>query len=509
MAIQDSIEALQSLKAQVEAYKLQNEWEKAMTLLKSMADELNTYESFYDYAKFCDRQNLYKEADSYYHKTLDAINLLGIENPQMYLLKEAKVTNSLAHLYSSVQNNTWALIWFNTTLLYCKKHSAVEGFSAQSDMIALSAINGMTNLYIKTNQYDKSEILFKEIVPIFERIAKTADKEYNIITVLSTVTTIGDYCIKTKDYEGAKKMYETCLSTCEILAMSSPQEYGIYLAGAKENLANFYNVTNRPLESEVLFKDAIDILQKYATENPQAYERFYAEALFNLACLYEGQKRINESKKLFEEAFPIFESISSNNTTYLLPLAHTCLSLGYYYSNEQQFTEAIIKTRHAISIFKQVGIEKNDLQNDYIKALFLLSLLYGNTNDYQNCYQNNIELIPLLKELYKSNPPFGSQYATILGNQSFFAIYLKQYNEAEKLAQEALQIDATSTLFETNLAASLLFQGKYDEAEQIYRQHKDELKNSFLQDLNDFEAAGVIPEERKAYVERIRKLLLE
>jgi hypothetical protein len=35
------------------------------------------------------------------------------------------------------------------------------------------------------------------------------------------------------------------------------------------------------------------------------------------------------------------------------------------------------------------------------------------------------------------------------------------------------------------------------------------LKDNFLQDLDTFEAAGVIPEERKTDVERIRKMLNE
>ena len=56
---------------------------------------------------------------------------------------------------------------------------------------------------------------------------------------------------------------------------------------------------------------------------------------------------------------------------------------------------------------------------------------------------------------------------------------------------------------------SLLFQCKYNEAAALYLQYKDELKDSYLQNLQDYEAAGVIPEDRKADVERIRKMLNE
>jgi predicted Zn-dependent protease len=97
----------------------------------------------------------------------------------------------------------------------------------------------------------------------------------------------------------------------------------------------------------------------------------------------------------------------------------------------------------------------------------------------------------------------------MLGNQSFFAIFMKQYAEAEQYARKGLAVDSTQLFIYTNLAAALLFQGKYGEAEAIYRQYKSELKDSFLGDLKQFAEAGVIPKEREEDVEKIKKLLEE
>lgn len=68
---------------------------------------------------------------------------------------------------------------------------------------------------------------------------------------------------------------------------------------------------------------------------------------------------------------------------------------------------------------------------------------------------------------------------------------------------------ATQHWIASNLAAALLFQGKYEDAEAIYRQYKDELKECFLDDFNRFAEAGVIPEERQEDVERIKAMLNE
>ena len=54
----------------------------------------------------------------------------------------------------------------------------------------------------------------------------------------------------------------------------------------------------------------------------------------------------------------------------------------------------------------------------------------------------------------------------------------------------------------------LLFQGRYKEAEQIYQQYKDELKDSILDDFNQFAEAGVIPKKYEADVEKIKKILM-
>ena len=99
--------------------------------------------------------------------------------------------------------------------------------------------------------------------------------------------------------------------------------------------------------------------------------------------------------------------------------------------------------------------------------------------------------------------------AQSLGNLSFRAIFMKKYAESEQHAREGLSIDSTHYFIYSNLAAALLFQGKYVEAEAIYHQYKDELKDSFLDDFRQFAEAGVIPKEREEDVEKIKKLLNE
>ena len=79
----------------------------------------------------------------------------------------------------------------------------------------------------------------------------------------------------------------------------------------------------------------------------------------------------------------------------------------------------------------------------------------------------------------------------------------------EKKSKEVLTVDSTNLIAHNNLAAAYLFQGKYAEAERIYRQYKSKLKEHFLFALEAFAKVGVIPTERMADVEKIKKMLNE
>ena len=94
LAAGDKEKQLQSIKTQVAAYKLQNNREKAGELLKALADEEKTYETMIEYAKFCQEQNRFKEAEAYYNKCLDIA-----DNDD----DKATTLNNLAILYSNTQ----------------------------------------------------------------------------------------------------------------------------------------------------------------------------------------------------------------------------------------------------------------------------------------------------------------------------------------------------------------------------------------------------------------------
>jgi Tfp pilus assembly protein PilF len=101
------------------------------------------------------------------------------------------------------------------------------------------------------------------------------------------------------------------------------------------------------------------------------------------------------------------------------------------------------------------------------------------------------------------------------GSLSWYRLFARQYPEAQAAAEKALALAPTQNWVRTNLGHSYLLRGEWDKAKKVYEQYiageKDptEAKKTLAKDLDELEAAGVIPKERMGDVERARKWVRE
>ena len=113
-------------------------------------------------------------------------------------------------------------------------------------------------------------------------------------------------------------------------------------------------------------------------------------------------------------------------------------------------------------------------------------------------------------ELNPKNPRIRTYLAQSLGTLSWYFLFIKDFESAELSARRGLFLDSQENWIVTNIASSLLFQGRYKEAEKIYLQFKekafDEKKSwseVFLADLEELESSGITHPD----VEKIRIIL--
>ena len=72
--------------------------------------------------------------------------------------------------------------------------------------------------------------------------------------------------------------------------LRNPQAYDSDVAQTLNNLAVLYKNTKRFSESELMYKEALEIRRRLAQSNPQAYDPDVAQTLNNLAHLYQKTK---------------------------------------------------------------------------------------------------------------------------------------------------------------------------------------------------------------------------
>ena len=150
-AEQDSVEAIQSLKAQIAAYKVQYEWEKAGALLKGLADELNTDEAYYEYAFFCQGQNNFDEAERYYSKALEIRKQLARANPLFYELDLAYTMNNLANLYRETRRYTESEAMFHEALAIFRR--LAKSYPLLYEPILAGTLSNLSALYTDTQRH--------------------------------------------------------------------------------------------------------------------------------------------------------------------------------------------------------------------------------------------------------------------------------------------------------------------------------------------------------------------
>ena len=178
---------------------------------------------------------------------------------------------------------------------------------------------------------------------------------------------------------------------------------------------------------------------------------------------------------------------------------------------QQKTDEAFKYEERAVILYRKTVAKKNNELDAFVDALWRYCMMYANTPQHAKTYELSEELIPLMAKMVEKNPEmiYKEPYVQLLGNQSYICNFMKQYAKGESYAKQALSMDASQHWIYSNLAVNLLFQGKYTEAEQIYRQYKSELKDTFLNDFSKFVEAGVIPKKFEADVEKIKKMLNE
>ena len=458
LADKDIEEYVKSIKAQVSAYQVKNDYEKVGELLKGMADRLQTLDAIGSYLDFCNHQNKFKEIEKY--------------------------------------SNTFLKI--------------AEGVPGQHKEILLVTLYYNLGVFYQKNQrFSDCEAMYNLALEACYRLSKENSEVY-LQYLASVFNILGTLYRSTQRFSTSDNMYKAALEIRKQLAKDNPEDYEADLADSYNDLGNLYCDTQRFDTCEIMYKAALEIRKRLAKDSPKNYEPDLAISYNNLGNLYRDTQRFTDSEIMLNFCSKIYSNLYEDNPLlYRKGFAYICYSLGISRIKNKKTKEAINAFEKSLTIIIN-GKEKEKSELLYTENLAELSVLYSAEKKYETAYNYNTELLELRKNYYFAEPAnYKNDYSSTLVNQSFNANLLGKFKEGETYCLEALQVDSTKHIAYTNLAAALLFQGKIEEAEKIYRQYKSEFKDGFLGDFAEYERLQVIPKEYMADVERIKAMLQE
>ena len=364
--------------------------------------------------------------------------------------------------------------------------------------------------FLQANKrYDLAEARYRENLDICQRLAAISPQAYEP-DLAGTQNNLGVLYNNTQRYKESEKMYLSALKICQRLTAANPQVYEPDLAMTQNNLGLLYSDIRRYEESEEMHLSAVEIYQRLTIVNPQVYEPDLAMAQSNLGTLYKDTRRYEDSEKLCLSAMEIRRRLAAANPQVYEPdLAMTQYNLGCLYSDTQRYEDSEKMYLSAMEIRRRLAVANPQVyEPDLADTQYNLGCLYYNIQRYEDSEEMYLSALEVYQRLTAVNPQVYEPYLVrACNNLSFLFLAQGNFEEAERYAREGSKYDFTHHAIYTNLAASLLLQGRYAEAEEIYLRYKEELKEDFLSDFEDFYRRGIIPPEREDDVERIKKLL--
>lgn len=451
----------------------------------------------------------YAESEVMYKSALEIYERLAKSNPDNFEPDLAMIQDNLGSLYGTIQRYAESEALLKSALEIRKRLANSNPDTFEPDLSY--TLSGLALLYLSTQRYAESEVNYKSALEIYERLAKSNPETFEP-DFANTQDHLGLLFSITQRYAESEEMYKSASEIYERLAKSNPDDFEPDLAKTQTSLALLYSDTQNYVESEVMYKSALEIYERLSKYDTLSVEPYLAETYYNIAILYDKTQRYSECVLMYQKSRTIYAHLCEKDSlVYEKDLADCNYWLGNALMSMDRYHEAVEPFMQALKLSRKiVRTGKDEKYEIYLESLYGLSNISSCEMDYVSLYAYNDELLEILQKYFEGDMiKWMGDYVNQLISQSFYSNLLGKFGEGEQRSLEALKVDSTQHIAYTNLAAALLFQGKVKDAEELYLQYKAELKEGFLEDFAEYERLGIIPEERKKDVERIKAMLNE
>jgi tetratricopeptide (TPR) repeat protein len=450
-------------------------------------------------------QGDFAKAIEYYQKFNQVNEDLYLDNPRSVRNKDLLSTSYqyLGTIYQLQGNFTKALEYF-------QKNLKLEEELYADNPVSENFKDGLANSYGKLGTIYKAQGDFTKALDYYQKFNQVFEELYlgnpqnarNKELLSVSYQYLGSVYQLQGDFTKALGYFQKDLKLSEELFKDNPSSENLKngLAISCEKLGETYLQQGDFIRAHEYFMKCNQLAEELYRNNMQNIElyRELAISYYKLAQVYAATDKIEEAILFYQKSGEIY-----------LKLIEKTQSKSFIQVYEQSIKPEIEKLQSGdYLVYKKIDAIFANIESQKVNAEKIKS---------------EKEIIELYKELWAKNAKnnqLAYRYLSAYGNLSWYLLFEKQFAESEHSVLEALKIadqngltDKTKWVY-TNLASSLLFQGKYEDAKKIYLELKDQeyvldktktFKYFFLQDLDELEKAGITHPD----VAKIQKLLNE
>lgn len=273
-------------------------------------------------------------------------------------------------------------------------------------------------------------------------------------------------------FADATTAFEALLSTC-----TDAGECATIL----NHLAALYSDTQRLLEAEKAYGEALAISLKLAEANPDVHQIDIADTLNNIAILYRNTKRMRKAEETFSGALATYRRLAkADPETHLPNVAATLNNLGNLYSDIPRPRKAQVVYREALAIRRRLAkANPGAYLSDVAETLNNLAILFRNTQRLPKAEEAHAEALAIRRGLAEVNPDaYLPQVADTLNNLAVVYCDTKQTEKAEEAYGEALAIyrqlaEASPEAYRPDVAMTLNnFGNLYSDTQKMLEAHE-------------------------------------
>jgi len=424
-----------------------------------------------------------------------------LESLTIYRELVQKNSDTYLPYLAKILNNIGGLAFRKNDIVESKKYCE-EALRIYRDLSEKNIETYMPDLALTLNNYasflyNNDEVLecnkaYEESIRIYRLLASRNPDTY-LPGLAMALLNWGDFLTNNKYISRAKKPLEEALVIYRVFAKQSPDFYLPDVANSLNKLGLWFCANIKLDSALIFFKESLYIYEQLANKNPKNYNIEVSTMNINISIVYGELLKNSGDMSLKVIGLGFVEDANQRLMAY-----------ADEYSGVKINREKIKKLKNFFKEFNQSTFKLNQK----LKYLIVLEEQNKVEKDIHQRVVRQEEIIDILNDIEKdmpNNQDIKKEISNRYGTLSWYQIFDKQFAVAEQSARKGLNKDSNLEWISTVLSISLLYQGKWEEAELIYINLKDKkngnltYKESFLMDLDALEKEGIThPDVQKA-----------